>query len=52
MQSPKYLHHLLSYEKTLQEKIALFQGARVILQINLLYDYFFMRSPGLPIFFH
>lgn len=52
MQSPKYLHHLLSYKETLQEKIALFQGARVILQINLLYDYFSMRSRGLPIFFH
>lgn len=51
MQSPKYLHHLL-YKKTLQEQIALFQGALVILQINLLYDYFFMRSRGLPIFFH
>lgn len=51
MQSPKYLHHLLSYKKTLQEKVALFQGTRVILQINLLYDYFFMRSRGYRYFF-
>lgn len=41
----------LQCKKILQEKIALFQGARVILQTNLLYDYFFMRSRGYRYFF-